>query len=159
VLQANAARSAQGAYDSLAEAVSKSIDGVTIEIRGNGPFVVRPIQLTSRLIIRAGDGFHPVIRLEDIDGQRTAFFLTARAPLALEGLEFHGDDDSKQADKVAVNSMEAPIHVANCRFVRCELLIQRSPYCWVRNSQFFTGTMPAIVMFGAQRTQIDNNLL
>src|SRR6185295_9445669 len=51
-------------FDSLAQAVAGASDGDTIEIRGNGPFDIQPISIEGHaLVIRAGRGFCPVIRL------------------------------------------------------------------------------------------------
>jgi hypothetical protein len=149
-------------FETLADAVLKSTEGDTIEIRGNGPFTTEPIRLSSRLTIRAGQGFRPVIKAtEALAAARSAFLLDARAPLILEGLEFQAGADSSGGECVAVNSLEAPIHVANCRFTRCELMIQRPPICQVRNSQLSTAAMSPVVLFagGTARSVFDNNIV
>src|SRR5262249_30571564 len=79
-----------GKFDTLAEAVQRASDGDTIEVRGNGPFVINPMKLgANALAIRAGMGFRPVVRCV-LTGkeQKLFYFLQTSGPLTLEGLEF-----------------------------------------------------------------------
>src|SRR5262249_25483290 len=48
------------AFVSLPEAIGEARSGDTIEVRGNGPFVVPSIRLARALAIRAGVGYQPV---------------------------------------------------------------------------------------------------
>src|SRR5207245_11815341 len=71
-----AAKGAKGAFvllaggkekkcDTLAEAVFAAGAGDTIEIRGNGPHTVEPIEIEGRaLTLRAGPGFRPTLQLD-----------------------------------------------------------------------------------------------
>ena len=97
----------------LAEAARDAADGDTIEIRGNGPFVIQPIDFGNEaLTIRAGEGFRPVIKLNPN--------LQTDAPLVLEGLELHRLDrkpPTRGYHEALVFSWGASsLHVANCRF-------------------------------------------
>jgi hypothetical protein len=73
-------------WDTLAEAVQGASDGDTIEIRGNGPFVCKPIRIERSLTLRAGAGFRPVIKPSS-EGIENEYLLTITAALVLEGLE------------------------------------------------------------------------
>jgi hypothetical protein len=150
-------------FDTLAEAVQRASDGDTIEIRGKGPFLLEPIRPSSRLAIRAGSGFHPVIKLT---GARTLArahaIIDTRAPLVLEGLEFRCEADlNNEQHIIAVNSLNVPLHVANCNFRNCQLMIQNPPACRVQNCQITAVGMPSFVLFTTDRTQalVDNNIL
>src|SRR5205807_638831 len=80
---------AERRFAMLAEAVAAAASGDTIEIRGNGPFVVRPIDLgTKALTLRGGTRFSPVLKLAAEAVQADLPLLTTRAALVLEGLEF-----------------------------------------------------------------------
>ena len=68
----------EGNFDTLAEAVTGSSDGDTIEIRGNGPFVTNPIKTTHALLIRAGDGYRPAIKFIAEARRPTSRYCTAR---------------------------------------------------------------------------------
>jgi hypothetical protein len=135
-------------FDTLAEAVKGAGDGDTIEIRGNGPFVIEPIRVASARTIRAGAGFRPVIELAPAPITQTEpthrVGLETVAPLVLEGLEFrllvpsHG----KVAHTVVVAA--AALRIANCRFlttnaicVRCSTEIVSPLSTWdIRNCEF-----------------------
>jgi hypothetical protein len=105
-----------GKFDTLAEAVQHANDGDTVEVRGNGPFVTQPVDLgTQALTIRAAVGYQPVIKGAVTRGVNESSLLRTQGPLVLEGLELHmtgGPDTS-----ATVQSVRAPLHVANCRFV------------------------------------------
>src|SRR5262249_6837851 len=54
---------AERKFDTLAAAVLGSTDGDTIEVRGNGPFVVHPISIGKiGLTIRAAAGYRPIFQ-------------------------------------------------------------------------------------------------
>jgi hypothetical protein len=49
-------------FDTLAEAITKAANGDTIEVRGNGPFVMLPLKIYGTpLRIRAAAGFRPLL--------------------------------------------------------------------------------------------------
>jgi hypothetical protein len=131
-----------GKYDTLADAVERASDGDTIEVRGNGPFVSQPIEIRKNaLVIRAGEGYRPVIRLSPEGAQANAPLLTTFAPLVLEGLELQRESPPKTPANVQhfVLSGKASLHVANCRFVVPRLTciwVVDSPHCVVRNCEF-----------------------
>jgi serine/threonine protein kinase/tetratricopeptide (TPR) repeat protein len=108
-------------FDTLAEAVVGSTAGDTIEIRGNGPFITDPIEITYPLTIRAGSGCRPVIRANP---EKSLSFLrpllAVRSALVMEGLELQvmaGGVDHESANLVV---SWAPLQVANCRFLLLE---------------------------------------
>jgi hypothetical protein len=105
-------------FDSLAEAVLVASDGDTVEIRGNGPYLVEAIQVDDRaLILRAGQGFRPKLQ----SSSKFEALLTSNGPLVLEGIEFgrrsaEGAPGEKPFASL-INSRESVLHVANCRFI------------------------------------------
>ncbi len=125
---------AERKFDTLAEAVLGTSDGDTIEIRGNGPFLSEPINIQrTALTIRAADGFRPVIKLRPEALSQDVPLLQTNAALVLEGLELHrapGKDNN-----LAVQSPEAPLRAANCRF-RAPIWSGRSPVRVFRNCEF-----------------------
>jgi len=139
-------------FDTLAEAVAAAQSGDTIEIRGNGPFVSHPIKVQGQaLVIRAADGFRPVLHLSPEGIETYASLLETNAPLVLEGLEFHlvgGKVPSPSGPpEIArtVRSRDAVLHVANCRFlVKGEgvgVSAVGSPICELRNCELLSSGM------------------
>src|SRR5262249_6530693 len=89
-------------HATLAAAVAASQTGDITEIRHDGPFVLPPIDLKSKaLILRAGKGCRPVLRLAAEAEQANLALLKTRAPLTLEGLEFQREGHAKHAVGVA----------------------------------------------------------
>ncbi len=113
-----------GKFDTLADAVLGSSAGDTIEIRGNGPFIADDILIRHSLIIRAASGFRPVIRRRPKKDSSSEWLLMAKSRLVLEGLEL-------QSPAIEGNLLtsEAPLYVANCRF------LTESTYYSVHNSE------------------------
>jgi serine/threonine protein kinase len=149
----NRASRAERAYATLAEAIVGSNSGDTIEIRGNGPFTTQPLGIASRRSIRAGQGFQPLIRIqnsEDADKQGT---LQASGPLILEGLDFE-----HSVRGAAAIFAGGPLHVANCRFTRCHLASDRSPIVHVKNCQFVTNRGSPLRIGRPMRVVLDNNV-
>jgi hypothetical protein len=148
---------AEQKFDTLAEAAAKSSEGDTIEIRGNGPFATEYIKLSSRRTIRAGQGFRPVLTTSAIK----PLFVTD-APLTLEGLEIQGNDfflANNKIDSHAIQTVSAPLYVANCRFTKFALRVWGAPICQLRNSQFSTARNYAVVCGQGQSLALDNNIL
>ena len=152
-------------YFTLAAAVTSAKDGDTIEIRGNGPFISRPIAIGKRrLTIRAGEGFRPLLKFGvNSDANKGALVATSAA-LVLEGLEIHDGGLAEPAPKYpsVVYSNLAPLHVANCRFVvRDQRAIHHfdGPHCQVRNCEFLGKPLLNFRCDAGQRIVIDNNLL
>jgi serine/threonine-protein kinase len=77
------------AFTKLSSAVAFADNGDTIEVRGDGPFVVNPIRMGDRaLTIRSARGVRPVIVLNpQLASKGWDFILQTSAPLVLEGLE------------------------------------------------------------------------
>jgi endonuclease YncB( thermonuclease family) len=126
-----------GRYDTLAEAVQAARTGDTIEVRGNGPFVSEPIQITRPLTIRGGDGFRPVIKLSPEGIQRVPPLLNATAALVLEGLELYRAPPQvpRSGGKEVVQTHQAPLRAANCRF-QGAVWANQSPVCVFRHCEF-----------------------
>ncbi len=140
-------------FATLAEAVAAAADGDTIEIRGNGPFVTRPVWIESALRIRAAPGRHPIFQLSP-RGYNP--LLKAQKGLVLEGLEFQtesNEPDRKGARWDLVQVAGDFLSVANCRFLRrCDLQGQciwtnGVGDCSIRNSQFVTGGYSGDIMY------------
>jgi serine/threonine protein kinase len=130
------------AYASFAEAILKSADSDTIEIRGDGPFTIEPIRLTSRRVIRAGKGFRPVLRIHSptTPTRNAPRFLESVAPLILEGLEFQSGNPNAWTGVTTLSrsgTAEGALYVANCRFVQCGLMAQYVSACQIRNCEMY----------------------
>ena len=154
-------------FDTLAEAVLGASDGDTIEVRGNGPFETRPITIRRPLVVRAGNGFAPVIRLRPGE---TGHVLRSSAPLVLEGLEIRyrreelkgelGERDLLQRDGVIRCSGGSPA-IANCRLIadgkRTILQSYPSPSARIVNSELLNSAWEAISWGNTQgRLELDN---
>jgi hypothetical protein len=106
----------------LAVAAARAPNGSTIEIQGNGPFVIPGLVLEhDDLTIRAVKGFRPVLRLdeESIKSGRPQF--QTRGALRLEGLTLERVGNyqtlAEHGPPAAVNSFGGrPLHLAHCRF-------------------------------------------
>jgi uncharacterized protein (TIGR03067 family) len=106
---------AERTFATLAEAVAAAQAGDTIEIRGDGPFVTKPILLQKKaLTIRAGHGALPILRLAEGD---VGPLLDTDAPLALEGLNLQAGLASAKAGRGSLIFVRTgPLSAANCRF-------------------------------------------
>jgi serine/threonine protein kinase len=105
---------AERKFDTLTEAARIARDGDTIEIRGNGPFVMDPVTISVALRIRAADGFRPTLRLSEAGARTVRPLLEAHAHLVLEGLELQ----RIAATRGEIVVCRGPtLHVANCRFL------------------------------------------
>lgn len=103
----------------LTDAVAAAASGDTIEVRGNGPFVLSPIALEAKaLALRAGPGCRPVLLLAAQAVADDLPLLTTAAALALEGLDFRRQGSGKEPHGVKfIRSTGGPLAVAHCRFV------------------------------------------
>jgi len=99
-------------FNTLAEAVVGASDGDTIEVRGNGPFVIEPIEISHALTIRAGAGFRPVITDKTQIPMPDRGLLVAHGPLRLEGLELR-----RSSRASCILTAGGPLCVANCRLL------------------------------------------
>src|SRR5205823_7226325 len=112
----------------------------------NGPFVTEPIDIKNQsLIIRAGEGFRPVLKLTAEAVEKGLSLLETSAPLVLEGLELHQVSQKIRGggSHSMLISHEAPPWMANCRLFtkdqdqRCVYAL----YCTtveLHNCEFFT---------------------
>jgi hypothetical protein len=128
-------------FDTLAEAVLAASDGDTIEIRGNGPFVSKPVKIDgTRLTIRAAQGFRPVIK-----GRTNAPLVRTDAPLVLEGLELQVLGQEPPPDQLyGLVEWGSSLHVANCRFLADltpgSFCLRAGARSFVRNCEFLCRT-------------------
>ena len=157
-------------FDSLAEAVLGASAGDTIEIRGNGPFVTKPIRINIALTIRAGDGFRPVIDLTAAPITQTEPHyqncLETVAPLVLEGLEFRLLVPYQGKIYHSAVMAAAALRIDNCRFLTTNATCFRSHVeifsplsIWeVRNCEFLSsGDNVALLEFPtAHRLILEN---
>ena len=108
-------------HPTLADAVASARSGDTIEVRGNGPFLTKPISLRRKaLAIRAGRGFRPHLLCQPDDPKVNAPLLATGAPLLLEGLELQRVGNPKTEDNTGITvltSKQAPLHISHCRFI------------------------------------------
>ena len=133
-------------FNTLAEAVLAASDSDTIELRGNGPFVVDPVTIVDRrvLTIRAGNAFRPVIKLAPGTGEDNPHLLSTNGPLVLEGLELRSDPRPTATSSIgfcAVAVSGGDLRVANCRFVtpfRHAIYAPLSRQAFVRNCEFLS---------------------
>jgi hypothetical protein len=135
-------------FDTLAEAVQRASDGDTIEIRGNGPFVTDGVTIQQALVIRAGTGFHPVIKLSKSAGEANRVVMDVLAPLVLEGLDLRRSEPAVwQADSslypVLVQARgNRDIAMANCRLMieardgSCAAIAADGPAVRIQNCLF-----------------------
>jgi hypothetical protein len=108
---------AERGFATLADAVEASWTGDAIEIRGDGPFVVRPLDLGVRpVIVRAAAGFAP--RLVGAPEARGLPLIRTRAPLVLEGLTLDHPDSP-----IVLDALPTQAWIANCDFPSGHLLL------------------------------------
>ena len=137
---------ADRAFESLADAVVNSAQGNIIEIRGNGPFVVGPIEFWHAITIRAGAGFSPVLTAAPDSVLPYGDLWLADQDLCLEGLTIHCTKSAERILRVA--GTFARLRVANCRFelspagvaIECECA------CDIRNSELISPAGPALAI-------------
>jgi hypothetical protein len=132
---------AERKFDTLDDAVLGASDGDTIEIRGNGPWFVRPIPALKRnLHVRAAKGFQPVIKLRRGEGEEDLPLFRYEALLSLEGLEFQSEAPPKTAPGGAYLRGTQPLYVANCKFLLpgyfCNWSLDGSRKCYLTNCEF-----------------------
>ena len=157
-------------FDTLAEALLGASDGDTIEIRGNGPFVSRPIKIRgTALSIRAGEGFRPVITLSPAGVQAGSNLVETDTLLVLEGLELHRVSQAPEQEQpgwpaIVYAPTGARLHIANCRFVlksgrNC--VSSDSPICELRNCECLCSEGGAVLgnVCPDQRWVLDNSVL
>jgi serine/threonine protein kinase len=146
------------------------LDAVRIEVRGDGPFVVPPLDFKEQAVaIRAAEGCRPVFVLSDAGVAEGAPLIQTHGPLTLEGLELR-QDGARKADPpggigyseerhaLVAASMphvrEPVICIANCRFrmdpaeARACLYVADVPSCSVRNCEFINRSGAGIVFRG-----------
>jgi serine/threonine protein kinase len=122
-------------FDTLADAVQGANDGDAIEIRGNGPFVSKPIRIgRTPLTIRAGTGFRPVLKPSS-EGIEKAPLFTMDAALVLEGLDVQADfPDDQKSFHACIQGHNAPLRAAHCRFDG-GIWMNQPPVCVLRNCE------------------------
>ena len=104
-------------FATLVDAVTSSHAGDTIEVRGNGSFVVDPIVISRALTIRAADGYRPVISLDPEKDESSLTLLSATAPLVLEGLVILRTTRFIKVKPKAIVQSLSSLRMANCRLI------------------------------------------
>jgi serine/threonine protein kinase len=150
---------AERRFDTLAEAVLNAGDGDTIEVRGNGPFVTRPITIgTQKLTIRAATGRRPRLRWVAAGGEGRIDPIQSEGPLVLEGLDLVHDGPPPHAPLIRPGSA---LYAANCRFLvvglnNCVWVQSRTTRCVLRNCEILA---PGGAAIGGYQGQFDNCLV
>jgi tRNA A-37 threonylcarbamoyl transferase component Bud32 len=158
------------AVATLADAVAAAESGDTIEVNADGPPIIEEIQITGKaLTVRAAPGAAPTLLLKRDSPKGRAVRIETDSPLTLEGLTFHAVDPASAPPRSCLGIREAPLRVANCRFVNetptrgVTILLEKSPICEMRNClavhkhdvvSFLTWRYPS-----NGRLVLDNNLL
>jgi hypothetical protein len=110
---------AERTFDTLAEAAQNASAGDTIEIRGNGPFVTKPIVFYQQaLTIRAGASFSPVIKADSEEPGIN--LLDSHSLLVLEGLHLQWVNAKPGPQPRALVNSSGPtarLYAVNCRFL------------------------------------------
>jgi serine/threonine protein kinase/endonuclease YncB( thermonuclease family) len=137
-------------FDTLAEAVQFASDGDTIEVRGNGPFVSEGVTVSRPLVIRAGEGFAPLLRLSEPAASRNTRLITTSASLVLEGLDLRvkgqvaGPVDGRWPILLSAFG-GAKLHVANCLLGSDHLPITSgTSVCNLRNCQVLSSSRAGV---------------
>src|SRR5262249_53450404 len=91
-------------------------------VRGNGPFVSEGVTISRPLVIRAGEGYTPSIRLSEAAASKNTNLIKASAALVLEGLDLRAEGLSHKPIEGRYPSLlsafgGATFHVSNCRFL------------------------------------------
>lgn len=143
-------------FDTLAAAVQGASEGDTIEIRGNGPFVIDPIQVNNALTIRSGAGCSPVLIAASREEYPSGNIILAFGPLRLEGLEIRGPTTAYR-----IVDARGPLWVANCRFVLDGgICIEGQAACVVQNSEIASRTGASLgLSCRSQETSVVTNSL
>ena len=161
---------AERKFATLDEAVTAAQSGDTIEIRGNGPFVTEPIDLqTKDLVVRAGQGFRPVLKQKPETIAALAPLIYTKGSLVLEGLELQRTGSEKMAGwDLPWSPMTRRSTSPNCRFLssindkaNASILFQDNDLCEIRNSLFLAGQNTGFGGLGStNRVQVvlENNL-
>jgi hypothetical protein len=149
-------------YTTLAEAVSVAQAGDTIEVHGDGPFVTEQVSITTiPLTIRAGQGYHPVLKLS-LEGERqNAPLIESDGPLTLEGLEIQRTNAPAPGPPCyLVFANRSRFRAANCRFRINQgdpgggacILGRRLDLCELRNCEFFAKNGHVVELHADQDT-------
>jgi serine/threonine protein kinase len=153
------ASQAEQRHATLAAAAASARNGDTIEIIGNGPFVIAPVNLGAKnLTIRAGQGFRPVLRRDPAWEAQEIPLLNTAAPLILEGLEL------RNTKNAALRSSGSSLSLAHCRLAQKGLgfgLEFSGAALELRNTEIFCDPWGALSLTGPalQNVVIDNCIL
>jgi TusA-related sulfurtransferase len=133
----------------LQGAVAAAQSGDTIEIRGDGPFIVPLIELKKKaLTLRAGKENWPVLSLAPEAVAADLPQLTTEAALTLEGLELRRDGTGKRGagGLFHIRASGAALALTHCRFVYRSLLPPDAPHSdWTLINTFYSASPSAQV--------------
>ncbi len=106
-------------HPTLAAAVAVAQSGDTIEVQGNGPYVVdEAIEIDNKpLTIRAATSSSPSIRRTILEGNKRGhdYLFITRAPIVLEGFEFQLNNLTTDRYLSVLLSHNAKVRIANCQ--------------------------------------------
>jgi WD40 repeat protein/serine/threonine protein kinase len=146
-------------FAALQDALAAAQSGATIEIRGDGPFAIRPLRPGPKaLTIRAGRGFRPVFKRQPGSDAQGTPLLQTEAPLILEGLELQNTTDSP------ICRVGSALLVSHCRLTQKGLgfgVEFSGASLELRNTEIICDSWTALSLSrsGAQSAVIDNCLL
>ena len=136
-------------FSSLQEAVSHSVPGSRIEVRGHGPFVTDRVYVRHPLVIRAGEGFAPTLRLSPASTEENLPVFGSPASLVLEGLTLErigGPDKAANGRAPYLINAFGPgmLALANCRLTGGILINAHVSELTLRNCVLTTDRFLAI---------------
>ena len=138
-----------GSFATLADAVTGSSAGDTIEIRGNGPFVTGPIKLNHAVTIRAGGGYCPVISRSDELLSEFHYLLFTESQLVLEGIalqDLNAPMPGVIHPYLVRSDGAALLSIINCRFLTNNpggiCVLSNSSHVVARNAEFLKPAGP-----------------
>lgn len=146
-------------FETLAAAIDAAQSGDTIEVCWDGKFETKPIEIPPHkaLIIRAAEGFRPMIRVRSDESP----LLSTDALLVLEGLALQRARPEfpprfPPVPRVPlIKSGGAELYVTNCHFLvrspmgpvpnRSAVYLDRAASCQLRNCEFYGRTGTAVL--------------
>jgi hypothetical protein len=132
-------------------------DGDTIEIHGNGPFIESPLLTGRSVIVRAAQGYRPVIQMSPLVSGN---LITSRATLVLEGLELDGWTFPATSERYrqVVRSENGALLMAGC-LIRARgpahtISVSRPMVCEIRNCAVVAPNWSAFIMTVPARAMV-----
>ena len=159
---------ARRTYPDWAAAMAATVSGDTLEISGNEPIRIAPLDLHGKaLVIRAVPGARPLLSVARLAQPTEAPLMQSEAALVIEGLDIQcGPAEAKAFLPPTVFFVRrAPLRLANCRVVHRGagplLRLENPAKCEVRNCLLHCsqGTAIDCAAGGPVRVLVDNSVL